>query len=261
VSVTEDAEAAPPHAAEATSARRPGRARRASPWWWLVGGSALVLVAVAGVLGVWWVASSETRIATYRVIGHLSAVNLDLGPADIDVVGGAGTLEVRRTDRFAFGRRPEERRRVDGDVLRIASRCDDTVIGTCRSSYRVAVPDNVQVNVFTTSGRVVVDGLNGSARIFTGSGPIAVEAFCGFSLTATSASGDVRAATSCSPDRIQLRSSSGDVRADVPAGRYQVEVVSDRGTARVRGVTAVNDASFRIEALSASGDVTVEGGR
>jgi Putative adhesin len=260
VSVTEDAEAAPP-AVRPTSPRRPGPARRTSPWWWLVLGSALVLVLVAAVLGAWWFASSETRVVTYRVVGTPSSIELDLGAADVDVVGGAGVVEVRRTDEFAFGRGPEERREVSGGVLRISSGCPDTVLGTCSSAYRIAVPDNVQVTVDTGSGRVAVAGLNGSARIATGSGAIAVDAFCGFALSATSASGDVRAATDCSPDRLQLRSGSGDVRADVPAGRYQVEALSDHGTVRVRGVVVNDAAAFRIEALSASGDVIVEGRR
>jgi hypothetical protein len=220
-----------------------------------------VLVVVAGALGVWWVVSSETRIVTYRVVGTPSTIELTIGAADVDVVGGAGVVEVRRTDRFAFGRGPRERRAVEGGVLRIGSSCPDTVLGTCRSAYRISVPDNVQVNVDTSSGRVAVDGLNGSARIATSTGAIAVDAFCGFALSATSASGDVRAATACSPDRLQLRSGSGDVRADVPAGRYQVEALSDHGSVRVRGVDVNDDASFRIEALSASGDVVVEGRR
>jgi Putative adhesin len=260
VTVTEDAEAAPP-AAPPTSDRRPGTARRTSPWWWLVAGSALVLALVAGALGVWWVLTSETRVVTYRVAGTPTDIELMLGAADVDIVGGAGTLEVRRTDRFAFGRGPQERREVRGGVVRIESSCPDTVLETCRAAYRIAVPDNVQVTVGTAGGRVAVSGLNGSARIATGSGAIAVDGFCGFALSATSGSGDVRAATECSPDRLQLRSGTGDVRADVPVGRYQVEALSDRGAVRVRGVVVTDDASFRIEALSTSGDVIVEGGR
>jgi Putative adhesin len=260
VSITEDAEVAPPVARRANP-RRPGRARRASPWWWLVGGSALLLVLVAVGMGAWWIASSETRMATYRVVGTLTAIELDLDAADVEIVGGARAAEVRRTDEFAFGRRPRESRALTGSVLRIRSRCADTVVGTCRSAYRIAVPDNVQVTARTSSGRVAISGLNGSARIATGSGPIVVSAFCGFALSATSASGDVRATADCSPDRLQLRAGSGDVLAAVPAGRYQLEALSDSGTVSVEGVLVADDASFRVEAVSASGDVTVEGGR
>jgi DUF4097 and DUF4098 domain-containing protein YvlB len=123
------------------------------------------------------------------------------------------------------------------------------------------VRDNVQVNVRTTSGRVRIAGLNGSARIETGSGAISVEGFCGFQLTATSASGDVRGAADCSPDRIELRSGSGDVHAVVPAGRYRVDAGSDGGSARIRNLVASDDASYAVQAISGTGDVLVEGRR
>ncbi len=130
-----------------------------------------MLVAVAAVMGVWWAASSETRITTYRVVGTLSTVELDLGAAPVEIAGGAGgAVEVRRTEEFAFGQPPEETRTVRAACCRIESRCPETVLGRCRASYRIAIPDNVQVNIRTSSGRVQVAGLNGSARVSTGSG-------------------------------------------------------------------------------------------
>jgi DUF4097 and DUF4098 domain-containing protein YvlB len=147
---------------------------------------------------------------------------------------------------------------VDAGVLRITARCPDTVLGTCGASFRIAVPDNVAVNVRTSSGRVGITALNGSARVATSSGAIAVDGFCGFTLVATSTAGDVQGAADCSPDRMELRSSNGDVRAVVPAGRYRVDANTDSGSERVRGLTVADDASFTIQALSASGDVTVE---
>ena len=235
---------------------------RASPWWILVTGSSLVLIAAGVLMGAWWAASSETRVATSRVVGTLSAVELDLGAAAVEVVGaGGGAVGLRRTESYAFGRRPAESRSVAGGVLRVRSRCPDTVLGTCSTAYRIAVPDNVQVNVRTTSGAVAVARLNGSSRIVTGSGAIVVDAFCGFSLTATSGSGDVLARTECSPDRVELRSGSGDVRAVVPRGRYRVDASSNLGAERVTNLSVAEDASFAVQAISNGGDVTVEGGR
>jgi Putative adhesin len=260
VTITEDVETAPP-AWRRTSLRRPGSGRRVSPWWLVVGVSVLVLVLVAAVLGVWWFVSSETRVVTYRVLGTVTAVELDLGAADVELVGGTRTVEVRRTDEYAFGRRPVAQRELVGNVLRLRSRCPDTVIGACRSSYRIAVPDNVPLRVSTSTGDVTMDGVSTSARIGTGAGAITVEAFCGFSLSAASSTGDVSAAADCSPDRLELRSASGDVRAEVPAGRYQVEAVTDTGTQRVSGITRAENAAFRVEAVSATGDVTVLGVR
>jgi hypothetical protein len=257
MSITEDAPA--PAAERRSPLQLPGRARRASPWWWVVLVSSVLLVVALGAMAVWGIASRETEVARYRVLGAVSAVELDVGAADVEIVGGAATVEVRRTAKYAFGRPPEQTRSLDGDVLRITSRCPDTVVGTCEASYRIAVRDNVQVNVLTTSGRVRVGALNGSARIQTGSGAVAVDDFCGFQLIATSASGDVRGTAACSPDRMELRSTGGDIHAIVPAGRYRVDASSSRGSAEVRNVTEADDAPFAVQAISGTGDVLVEG--
>ncbi len=258
MSVTEDAPAPTP-AARRSPVRLPGSARRASPWWWLVAGSALLLIVVALVLVGWWAATRETRNVRFRVLGTLTAVELNLGDAPVQITGGAGgAVEVRRTEQISFNHPPEITRSVSGGVLRITSNCPDTVLGSCQASFRVAVPDNVLVNVRTSSGRVGISGLNGSARVASGSGPIAITGFCGFTLVATSASGDVSAAADCSPDRMELRSGSGDVHAVVPNGRYRVDANSDAGTERVRGLTVADDAPYTVQALSGSGDVTVE---
>jgi hypothetical protein len=218
------------------------------------------MLACALVLGVWWLRSSETRIATYSVRGAVSQVRLDLGGASAFVVGGGSgrAVEVRRTDQFSFGRRPSARRDVSGGVLRLRSRCPETVLSSCSANYRVTVPDNIPVIVRTSSGDVRFSAYRGSADIATTTGDIAVGGYCGFLLQARAESGDVLASASCAPERLVLRSRSGDVRAIVPAGRYRVDADTDAGTRRVIGLTAADDAPFQIQALSSAGDVDVE---
>ena len=248
-------------AAQRRSLRLPGTVRRASPWWWLVAASALLLLVIAAVLAVWWATSRTTQTVTYNVRGTPTTLELDVGSAPVQITGGAtGAVEVRRTEEFAFGRRPEITRDVDArsGLVRVTARCPATVLATCDVSFRIAVPDNVLVTVRTTSGRVAIASLNGSARVATSSGDVAISGFCGFTLVATSASGDVSAAADCSPDRMELRSSSGDVHAVVPAGRYRVDAHNDANEQRVRNLTEADDASFAIQALSGSGDVVVE---
>jgi hypothetical protein len=257
MSITEDA---PTVDAGARRSVGLGSARMGSPWSLLVWASLVLLLGTAAVTAVWWGASRETRIASYPVVGTLNAIDLDLGEASAEIIGGAsGAVEVQRTDEFAFGRPPRESVSVQVGVLRIASRCPDTVLGTCRARYRISVRDNVQVNVQTTSGQVRIIGINASARVATGSGDIAVSGFCGFQLSALSASGDVSGSADCSPDRVQLRSNSGDVRAIVPTGRYRVDANSDLGSARVRNLVVADDASYAVQAISGSGDVFVDG--
>lgn len=234
--------------------------RRPSGWALLVAGSAVVLAGCALVLGIWWLQSSETQIATYSVRGAVSQITLDLGGASATVVGGgsARAVQVQRTDEFSFGRRARADRNVSGGVLRLRSRCPATVLAECSASYRVRVPDNMPVTVRTSSGDVRFSAYRGSASIATTTGDITVGGYCGFLLQARAETGDVRASTSCSPERLVLRSRSGDVRAIVPAGRYRVDADTDGGTRRVIGLTPAEDAPFQIQALSSAGDVDVE---
>src|SRR3954447_13652044 len=234
--------------------------RRPSPWTMLVAGSAVVVLGAALALGVWWLRTSEKQVATYAVRGAVSRITLDLGAADATVVGAgsARAVQVRRTDDFSFGHRARADRAVTGGVLRLRSRCPATVLASCSASYRVAVPDNIPVTVRTSSGDVRFSSYRGSASIATSTGNITVGGYCGFLLQARAESGDVRASTSCSPERLVLRSRSGDVRAIVPAGRYRVDADTDGGQRQVGGVTSADDAPFSIQALSGTGDVDVE---
>lgn len=238
----------------------PSQGRRPSTWGWLVGASAVVVLGSALALAVWWGLTSERRVATYGVQGAVNSVFLDLGAADADIVGGGSRpgVEVRRTDEFAFGRQAIARRDAAGGVLRIRSRCPEAVLSDCRTAYRLTVPDNVPVAVRTSSGDVRFTGYQGSAQIDTGSGDIAVTAYCGFLLRARADGGNVSAGASCTTDRMELRSRTGDVRAIVPPGRYRVDADSDTGESEVRGLTPADEAPFVIQALSSSGDVSVE---
>jgi hypothetical protein len=251
VSITDDAPVqAPPKPRSAPP--------RTAAWWWLVAASVLVLVALATTLAIWWAATLETRTTPYRVLGDLAGVRLVLGDADVEIDGGATAVEVRRVNRFAYGAPSEERRSIEGGTLRIVSRCPEQVLGSCRVAYRLTVPDNVPIEIETTGGSVRVSGVRASVHIATGAGAITADGFCGFLLRASSDSGDVRAASECSADRLELRSRTGDVRVVAPSGRYQIDAQSDSGTSRIRGLTNVDDAPFQIQALSASGNVSVE---
>jgi hypothetical protein len=235
--------------------------RRPSAWGWLVTVCACVVAGAALTLTAWWLLSAETSVASYAVRGSINGITLDLGAADAEIVGGGDRpeVQVRRTDEFAFGRRAESRRQATAGELTISSRCPrSAVLHVCSARYRLTVPDNVRVTVRTSSGDVRFNGYRGSAQVDTGSGDVSVTGFCGFALRVKAQSGDLRATASCALQRLELRSRTGDVRATVPTGRYQVDAESDDGERNVRGVTEAEDAPFQIQALSSSGDVTVE---
>jgi putative adhesin len=223
----------------------------------------VLVVGAAAVLLVLDLASRQERIVSYEVAGALNGVTLDVDDADVDIVRGGGrrAIDVRRTDRYAFGHSARFERTIAGGTVRLRSRCPQTVTHTCAVSYRIVVPDNLPVDVRTGAGTVRLSDYHGSARVSTGSGDIDVGGFCGFSLNARTASGDVSATASCAPQQLSLRSRTGSVHAVVPPGRYQVDAESASGSREVRGLSAVADAPFSIQALSSSGDVQVEGGQ
>ncbi len=235
------------------------RHRRPSTWGWLVAVSAFVVAAAIVAMGLWWVLTLEQRISSYDVRGGINGVVLDMDAADAEIVGAGdeSPVRVRRTETFAFGRRPMVERDTAGGLLTITVRCPKLLVGGCASRYRVAVPANVPITVRSSSGDVRFRGYRGSARIDTGDGDIAVSSYCGFVLRAHTIGGDVRAVASCPTERLDLRSQDGDIRAIVPAGRYRVDAESDNGPERVDGLVRADDAPYTIQALTGSGDVLV----
>lgn len=236
--------------------------RHASSWGWLVTVSAFALLTAGLAMAVWWAATDEERTATYQVRGPVTAITLDIGEADLQIVGGGSQalLQVSHTNRFSFGHPAEAERIVRAGELRLRSRCPAALIGSCSSAYRLRVPDNVPVRVRTTSGDVSSSGYRGSATVDTTSGSVDFDGWCGFNLQVRADVGDVRAVASCIPQRLQLRSRAGSVQALVPPGRYRVDAESDEGKRSVRGVTTGDDAPFQVQALSTTGDVRVGSG-
>ena len=234
---------------------------RMSPWRLVVASCAITLAAGAIGMTALWVATSGTRSASYPIAGPLLGIEIDVGHGDVEILGGGrSTVHVRRTEHYAYDHGPQERLALEGGVLKIRSVCASLAIGTCSADYSLAIPDNVSVTIRAAHGDVRLLGYHGSAYVTTTRGGIAVDEFCGFVLQATADRGDIDVATACAAEQLELRSERGDVTAVVPPGRYQVDADANGGRATVRGLVAAADAPWRIQALSGSGNVTVEAG-
>ena len=234
---------------------------RVTPWGRVVILSAVLVAGGVLALVAGGLATREQRVVSYPVTGAVDQVSLDLGDAPVEIVGGAHeAVDVQRRETFSYGHATQTQRTVTGGVFQLRSRCPGTVPDACDVSYRVLVPDNVPVEVRTTSGPVTMRDYQGSARVTTVSGDIDVRAFCGFSLQAEAQSGDLGVQAACPLQRLALRASSGAIRATVPDGRYRIDAQSAGGLRTVRGLTSLADAPFSISALSSSGDVLVERG-
>ena len=128
-----------------------------------------------------------------------------------------------------------------------------TLLGPCRVSYRVVVPDNVGLEIRTTYGDVSLSGYRGSAQITSGAGRINISRYCGNSLDARAGSGAIAVQADCAPPRMSLRTRLGrDPRRDAgrplrPRRRERVR------RARARGDRRAPDAPYSVQVLSGSG--------
>ena len=88
-------------------------------WPRLVAASVGVLLVVAIAVGAWWAATRETQVARFAVKGVASGITLDLRGGGAEIVGGGDRpdVEVRRTDRFAFGHQAVTQRATAGGVV------------------------------------------------------------------------------------------------------------------------------------------------
>jgi hypothetical protein len=234
---------------------------RMSPWGRVVAISALLVVGGFAALAIGALASRERRLVSYPVTGALQGLTFDLEAGDITIVGGGrrDAVEVRRTERYAFGRTPETVRRVEAGVVEVTSRCPTSLLAKCTVAYRVVVPDNVALNIRTTSGNVALRDYRGTVRVASTSGTIDIAGYCGNALDARAGAGSITLDAICAPPQTTLRAGSGSVHATLPAGRYDIDAESASGDARVRGITARDDAPYSVQVLSGSGDVDVEG--
>jgi Toastrack DUF4097 len=233
---------------------------RLRPWPLLVALSFAVLIGGTAAFALYWLLSGETKTTSYTVQGTPLGVQIRVVSGDVTIVGGAqGGISVRRTDQSTFGHGPIEWQRRIGQRLEIASTCPMMVIGACRASYRIAVPDNVPVSIRADHGSITVEGYRGSASLTTGPGAISVTTFCGYSLSANTTGGDIAVSTSCSPARLELTSTSGDISASVPVDRYRIDALAGGRHATVQGLTPDPNAPWQIRALSEAGHVIVQG--
>jgi hypothetical protein len=234
---------------------------RLTPWARLVTVSAVLVLGCLLTLAAFAVASQHERVVSYPVRGSLNGLTLDLGDADVTIVRGARNpaVQIQRRERYAFGHSAHATRQIDGGVFMLRSRCPRTVLHSCSVRYRVSVPDNVPIDVRTTTGSVRLEGYRGSARLTSTGGDLTIADFCGFGLQARTVSGKLSAGADCALQELSLRSTTGSVHAVVPPGRYRLDAETAAGDRTVRGVIDASDAPFSLQALSSSGDVLVEG--
>lgn len=256
-----DVAAAPTPADEARADA--GARRRVSGWAAVVLASIALLAGALALLALLWATSVSTESSSYtaKIPSTLVGIEIAVAEGSVEIVGSATPdVIVERNESWAFGHGPTERRSIVGGVLAIESTCARLVLGRCAADYRISLPETIRATISVTRGDIRINAFRGRVDLSTRSGAIVVEAFCGRIVEAAAHGGDVAVQASCAPQRIAARSDSGDVSIAVPPGTYNVEADSNTGSVDVEGLTELPSATFGIQALSGSGDVSVRAG-
>jgi hypothetical protein len=253
---------------------------------------AIAMIAISGY-GVAGVALRRTEHRTQTVTGSFTHVVVDAGAGDVTLRSGAGpAATIRETRRFTW-RAPRLDVTVRGGVLRVAVACGPS----CSDDLEIVLPRGVRaaavdvssgdvmlagfagerfmahsdsgavraggvrgpVALSSDSGDVEARDIAGDADLRTASGDISATGLRAASATASSSSGDVRIALASVPDTVGASSDSGDVAVALPGGRYRVDAHTDSGSVHVARVVRDEGAPRRVEARTASGDVSVRG--
>ena len=250
--------------------------------WLVTGGLALtaLLVGAAGLVTVNALARQTVREEhTYAFTG--SALSIDVAVGDVKIVPGeAGSVTVAR--RLTYGlRRPFVEEKIDGDTFRVTDRrCTADAAFQCEVHWLLQVPRDVDVDVTTMRGSIVVSGLNGKLRLVSDSGDVRALAPTGRLVSLRSKAGDVtaqnvsgeqvvatttRGAVSLTfrapPSLVVARSESGPVGVMLPdqEENYRINAKSQDGSKTIALNTAKDDpdARRRIDIKSTKGDVSV----
>ncbi|GAA0662190.1 hypothetical protein GCM10010193_11790 [Kitasatospora atroaurantiaca] len=211
------------------------------------------VVVGAGVSG-YWLEEKESRDVAYGVDQAVRVLVVEASTGDVEVVGGGGGVQVVERQEFR-GKAPVATHEVTGGTLTLTYHCGDCSVG-----YRVRVPEGTVVRVHGSTGDVRLTGLTGEVVAESSTGTVVAKGLGSTSARLVSSTGDVSASFTTAPTEVTATSSTGSVRVTVPSGQpYAVDASTGVGDVQV-SVPRKVDAGRSIEARTATGDVTVNGG-
>ncbi|MEV0621178.1 DUF4097 family beta strand repeat-containing protein [Nonomuraea sp. NPDC050404] len=201
---------------------------------WLTAGAVATAIALLiSTASLWsmFASAREPREHTSRSIplDH-KAVQIRTGKGQVDLFITSGQAGELRIDRYLQWSKDRPTVTEDWDertgtlLLDAVCRDHDQPQGpTCRASYTLFVPPEVDVEAGTVGGAVAADDLFGSVRLTSVAGDIRVTTLSG-DLWARTGTGDV-VAESLRGERADVEAGSGDLRVTFQSAPSQVRAV------------------------------------
>jgi hypothetical protein len=242
----------------------------------LVGGLvtvALILFAALQIVGGFSRQETDEPVAFPAGVRHI-VIDVEVG--SVELRGGAsdnvgGVRQVLR----GFGR-PTVDEHIDGDTLRITSRCSAYLGNWCATAYVLDVPRSVSVEALSSAGHVLVAGIDGDVQARTHAGAVTIDdtggrldlsassgriegtRLRGGVATAEASAGRVTLAFAVPPTDVTARSSAGSVEVVVPDDGTSYRVDADSSVRNADVLVATDPGSDRvISARTSAGAVDI----
>jgi hypothetical protein len=266
---------------------------------WVIVGGVLTAILVVGTFSDFSFNIGEPdniEQADFAVDEPVTSIVVAIDAGAVEVLVGSGDgVQVERQLRFDDDR-PDVSHSVEDGRLRIEADCRGGFFGSaCSVDHILRVPPTVDMEIDTSAGSVVVNGIQGIVKVDTGSGSIdlvdlsgsvvadsgaggiflerlsgVVEVGTGSggvrglrlatpSLLVDTGSGSIDVRFETTPGDIELDAGSGSVTVVVPAGSYRLDLDSGSGSTGFSGVTDDANSARTIRVRTGSGSIRVEG--
>jgi hypothetical protein len=251
--------------------RRAGRAGRIAL---MIAAVVLIVIGTSALLtGIF----ESSRTTTARYDGAVDRLVVRSGNGEIVVTAtDTAEIEVQRDERYVF-RRPERAAGVEDGTLTIEDGCPSfnfLFLGGCRVDFRITVPAATAIDLDSSNGDLVVEGIEGSIVVKTSNGDIDLDRVAGPTEAVTSngsivgrglETATVRADTSNGrislvfasvPDSVEADTSNGDIDIALPDAPYRIDADTGNGDVDVR-VVSDPGAPRSITARSSNGNIDI----
>lgn len=223
----------------------------------------ITAVAVAVLLGGLSVATSFARASTTDsfTAADVTRVEVSVDSGRIDLESSAASAVSVDVTAEGTWTTPDLERQQDGDTLRLSATCGPTVgINRCGATYRIEVPDGVDVDLRASAGQVRVDGIDGDLRARIDAGDVQMTDLRSSRVDVVSDVGRVAAAFAEAPTDVRVVAGAGSVELLLPrdGAPYAVDATADVGAASI-DVPTDPDSRRTVVARTSVGAVEIRG--
>jgi DUF4097 and DUF4098 domain-containing protein YvlB len=196
---------------------------------------------------------------------------------EIEVVtADVATITVERDETYTF-RRPRRSASVEDGTLELDDGCPRFtffVLGRCEVDFRITIPSGLEIDLETSNGDIVVQGVSGPINADTSNGSIELDGVSGEVSADTSngsiigrgllstvvdvdtSNGRIVLVFDAAPERVVAETSNGSIEIQVPEGPYRVDANTDNGDLDLN-LAVDPDAERSITAESSNGDIDI----